>query len=65
MAPVATHVQSDVSKLEAERQEILKKLENLRIDMRNMAEPSADEADIDAYEREKIWALMQSLCSKK
>jgi RNA polymerase-binding transcription factor DksA len=26
-----------------------------------MAEPSADEADVDAYEREKTWALVQRL----
>jgi DnaK suppressor protein len=55
---------TDVSKLETEREEILVKLENLRIDLRNMAEPSAEEADVDAYEREKTWALMQSLQRK-
>jgi DnaK suppressor protein len=52
---------TDFQRLEIERQEILEKMEHLRIDLRNMAEPSADEADIDAYEREKTWALVQRL----
>ena len=64
MEAVGNRTQTDLSKLEVERDESLRKLENLRIDMRNMAEPSADEADVDAYEREKIWALMQSLQRK-
>jgi RNA polymerase-binding protein DksA len=60
MQTVTTESQSDVARLESEQQEVLEKLENLRNDLRNMAEPSADEADTDAYEREKIWALIQS-----
>ena len=64
MEAVMVSAQTDVSKLETEREEILVKLENLRIDLRNMAEPSADEADVDAYEREKTWALMQTLQRK-
>jgi RNA polymerase-binding transcription factor DksA len=36
-------------------------MEHLRVDLRNMAEPSADEADLDAYEREKTLALIQTL----
>jgi DnaK suppressor protein len=50
-----------IERLELERQEILEDLANLRTDLRNMAEPSADEADVDAYEREKTWALVQTL----
>ena len=55
---------ADVARLESALQEIEKDLEHLRTDLRNMAEPSADEADIDAYEREKTWALVQSLQRK-
>jgi RNA polymerase-binding protein DksA len=64
MEVMATRIQTDLAKLETERQEILEKLEHLREDLRSLAEPSADEADVDAYEREKIWALMQSLQRK-
>lgn len=64
MEVAVIRTQSDVSKLEAERQEILEKLDLLQKDLHNLAEPSADEADVDAYEREKIWALMQSLQRK-
>jgi DnaK suppressor protein len=59
-----TQALSDVAKLERVRQEILEDLEHLRADLRNMAEPSADEADVDAYEREKTWALVQRLRQK-
>jgi RNA polymerase-binding transcription factor len=51
----------DIEKLEVSRQEVLEDLEHLRADLRNMAEPSADETDVDAYEREKTWALVQRL----
>jgi RNA polymerase-binding protein DksA len=54
-------MQTDVEKLDLARQEILEDLEHLRADLRNMAEPSADETDVDAYEREKTWALVQRL----
>jgi DnaK suppressor protein len=64
MEGVATRMQAEVSKLETERQEILEKLEHLQEDLRSLAEPSADEGDVDAYEREKIWALMQRLQHK-
>ncbi|MEJ2210429.1 MAG: TraR/DksA C4-type zinc finger protein [Anaerolineae bacterium] len=64
MDNVATREQSDITRLETERQEILVKLEHLHDDLRSLAEPSADEADVDAYEREKIWALIQSLQRK-
>ncbi|MGQ9598216.1 MAG: TraR/DksA C4-type zinc finger protein [Anaerolineae bacterium] len=52
---------SDIEKLERERQALLTDLANFQIELRNMAEPSADEADLDTYEREKIWALARSL----
>lgn len=55
---------SDIAKLEAEREQTLKEIENLRTDLRSMAEPSADETDSDAYEREKVWALVQTLKRK-
>jgi RNA polymerase-binding protein DksA len=50
--------------LEAERKQLLKEMEHLRTELRNMAEPSADEADVDAYEREKTWALVRRLEEK-
>jgi DnaK suppressor protein len=53
-----------IEKLEQQRQETLQELEHLRIELRNLAEPSADEADVDAYEREKIWALVQTMQRK-
>jgi len=59
-----TRNHADIARLESALQEIEKDLEHLRTDLRNMAEPSADEADIDAYEREKTWALVQSLQRK-
>jgi RNA polymerase-binding protein DksA len=61
-APV--RMQTDVARLESERQETIEEIEHLRIDMLNLAEPSADEADIDSYEREKTWALIQTLQRK-
>jgi len=56
--------QTEMEKLQETRQEIIEKMENLKEEMRAMAEPSADEADLDAYEREKTWALVQRLQSK-
>jgi RNA polymerase-binding protein DksA len=64
MEGTATQVQTDIERLEIMRQEIVVEIEHLRTDLRNMAEPSADEADIDAYEREKTWALVQRLQRK-
>jgi len=61
MARTATQAQLGLEKLEQQRKEALEKLEHLRIDLRNMAEPSADETDTDAYEREKLWALAQTV----
>ena len=64
MDGVATQTPPGLAKLELERQDTIEKLEHLRIEMRNMAEPTADETDVDAFEREKTWALMQSLKRK-
>ncbi len=54
----------EIARLEQARKEVLEDLEHLQADLRNMAEPSADETDIDAYEREKTWALVQRLQTK-
>jgi DnaK suppressor protein len=64
MESATIQTQSGTEKLELVRQETIEKLENLRLDLRNMAEPTADEADADAYEREKTLALVQSLQRK-
>ncbi len=64
METVAERLHPELASLELERQATIEKLERLRIEMRSMAEPTADEADGDAYEREKIWALMQALRRK-
>jgi len=56
-----TRTKAALDKLDRERQETLAKLHNLRTDLRQMGEPSADETDIDAYEREKTLALAHSL----
>jgi RNA polymerase-binding protein DksA len=64
MEGTATQVQTDIERLEAMRQEIVVEIEHLRVDLRNTAEPSADEADIDTYEREKTFALVQRLQRK-
>ncbi|MGC9334085.1 MAG: TraR/DksA family transcriptional regulator [Anaerolineae bacterium] len=61
MEASTTQEQTEVARLEETREELLEDLEHLRADLRNMAEPSADEADVDAYEREKTWALVQRL----
>jgi DnaK suppressor protein len=64
MEALATQKQTEMAKLETARQEILTEVEHLQTELRNMAEPSADEADVDAFEREKTWALVQSLQRK-
>ena len=61
MNTALTHSKAALDKLERERGETLEKLENLRMDLRRMGEPTADEADIDAYEREKTLALVHGL----
>jgi DnaK suppressor protein len=55
---------SEIEKLEETRQEILQKMASLKTELRSLAEPSADEADLDAYEREKTWALVQRMQHK-
>jgi RNA polymerase-binding protein DksA len=61
MKTTASQSQVEIDRLELSRSEILEDMEHLRADLRNMAEPSADEADLDAYEREKTLALIQTL----
>jgi DnaK suppressor protein len=50
-----------IDKLRQERRETEEKIEHLRADLRYMGEPTADDTDIDAYEREKTLALVQGL----
>jgi len=50
-----------IDKLRQERRETEEKIDHLRMDLRHMGEPTADETDIDAYEREKTLALVQSM----
>lgn len=64
MEAVTTRASSDIIRLHGVRQEIIKDVEHLRTELHNMAEPSADEADVDAFEREKTWALVQRLQQK-
>ena len=61
MKTTAFQSQVEIDRLELSRSEILEDMEHLRADLRSMAEPSADEADLDAYEREKTLALIQTL----
>jgi DnaK suppressor protein len=61
MESTTVQERAEIGRLTRERTEILEDLEHLRADLRSMAEPSADEADVDAYEREKTWALVQRL----
>jgi DnaK suppressor protein len=61
MKTATSQQQIDIDRLELSRSEILEDMEHLRSELRSMAEPSADEADMDAYEREKTWALIQTL----
>ena len=55
MEPVAINAKPEIERLERERQETLSEIERLKIDLHNLAEPTADDADLDAYEREKTW----------
>lgn len=61
MSSVPTRTRVDMARLEQERSEIIESLESLRAELLNMAEPTADEADVDAFERDKTWALIQTL----
>ena len=64
MASTVEQQDLDLVKLQETREELVEDIEGLRRDLRAMAEPSADEADVDAYEREKTWALIQRLQAK-
>ena len=64
MGPVTSRIQTDTSKLESDRRELLLRLEHLQAELHSLAEPTADEIDADAYEREKLWALITSLQHK-
>jgi RNA polymerase-binding protein DksA len=64
VANVTSRVQPEIEKLARERKEALEELEHLQTDLRNLAEPTADDADIDGYEREKLWALVQTVQRK-
>jgi RNA polymerase-binding protein DksA len=57
---VSTKTKPEIERLERERQETLSEIERLKIDLHNLAEPTADDADLDAYEREKTWAMVQT-----
>ncbi len=61
MKTAASRAKIDIEKLELARNDVMEDMDHLRSDLRNMAEPSADEADLDAYEREKTLALIQTL----
>jgi len=61
MNTALTHSKAALDKLERERTETLEKLDNLRTDLRQMGEPTADETDTDTYEREKTLALVHGL----
>lgn len=64
MGAVTSRTRTDTAKLESDRQEILIRLEHLQAELHSLAEPTADEIDADAYEREKLWALITSLQHK-
>ena len=64
MEAKAPQLTVDVERLESMRQETVAEIEHKRTDLRSMAEPSADEADINAYEREKTLALVLRLNRK-
>lgn len=64
MPTISAPTVAGVEKLEHEREETLAELERLRTELRTLAEPGADEAEFDAFEREKTWALIQALQRK-
>jgi RNA polymerase-binding protein DksA len=64
MEAVTSRLRTDIARLESERQELLLELQHLQAELHGLAEPTADEADADAYEREKTWALITSLQRK-
>lgn len=64
MGPVTSRLLTDVARLESERQELLLELEHLQAELHSLAEPTADDVDVNAYEREKTWALVTGLQHK-
>jgi RNA polymerase-binding protein DksA len=64
MESVTIQTRPEVEKLKQQRIETEEELERLQLELRSLAEPSADEQDLDAYEREKTWALVQRLRQK-
>jgi DnaK suppressor protein len=65
MESLADQAQADIERLEQQHQQVLDEIDRLRAELRELAEPTADEADTDAYEREKTWALIQSMQRKR
>jgi DnaK suppressor protein len=61
MQATMTDKRTGIEKLEEQRDEVLLEMKNLRQELRSTAERSADDADVDTYEREKTWALVQRL----
>jgi RNA polymerase-binding protein DksA len=64
MDAVTIETRPEIAKLEEQKAETQQELERLKLELRDLTEPSADEADVDAYEREKTWALVQRLRQK-
>jgi RNA polymerase-binding protein DksA len=64
MEAAAIKTRPEIERLEKQRTETQEELERLQLELRSLAEPSADEADLDAYEREKTWALVQRMRQK-
>jgi DnaK suppressor protein len=54
----------EIEKLEQQKAETERELARLQLELRSLAEPTADEADVDAYEREKTYALVQRMRQK-
>jgi len=64
MEAAAIQTRPEIEKLEQQKLETENKLERLQLELRSLAEPSADEADLGAYEREKTWAWVQRVRQK-
>lgn len=60
MAATMTN-QFAIDKLKLEQRETQEEIEHLRADLRQLGEPTADENDIDAPEREKTLAIVHRL----
>ena len=64
MDAVAIETRPEIVRLEGQKLETEQELERLQLELHYLTEPSADEADVDAYEREKTWARVQRLRQK-